>query len=183
MTQSIYVTLATRKTETSVPQVKDNDGNVLRKSFGSPEMVIPENALPTDKEFESVELLEKWCKDNDVFHQCLQSGVSSRLIDLRAIFKAMPTKKELEAGVKWDVEYGQTALNNAEWKIQERPDSKGSKNVTSARTQDAIKMALNLKTEQGLPDAAILGVLTATYDADLAKLTMDTITEYVNENK
>ena len=183
MAQSIYVTLATRKTETSVPQVTDNDGNVMRKSFGSPEMTIPDEALPTDKEFESVELLEQWCKDNGVFHQCLQSGISSRLIDLRAIFKAMPNKADFESGVRWDVEYGQNALNEAEWKVQERPDSKGSKNVTSVRTQDAIRMALNLKTEQGLPDAAILGVLTATYDAELAKLTMNTITDYVNENK
>ena len=179
MAQSIYVTLATRTTETSVPQVKSDRGVVLREAFGSPEMVIPDSMLPTDKEFEDATLLEAWAKENGVFHQCLQSGVSSRLIDLRAIFKAMPSKADYEKGVRWDVAYGQDRLNEADWKVQERPDGKGSKNVANIRTQDAIKMALNLKTEQGLPDVAILGVLTATYDAELATLTMDTIAKYV----
>lgn len=118
MAKSIYALLDDLQTETSVPEIKDKNGKTVRPHFGMVEHTFPRESLPTSEQFEDENLLLEWAREKGVLHACLQSGIQSRIIDLRAIFKAY--KKDEE----WSPEYGQHNVDNAEWKVVTRPQSK-----------------------------------------------------------
>jgi hypothetical protein len=111
---------------------KDKKGNILPEDQGMVKHTLPREALPTDEEFESEEKLLAWAKSAGVLHQALQAGITSRIIDYRAIFKAMPSKEEQAKGIEWTPEYGQEAVDAAEWKVTKRPSEGGSKAVSAA---------------------------------------------------
>ena len=118
MAKSIYDLLDDLSTETSVPEVTDKNGKVIRSHFGMVPHTFPRSALPTSEEFEDEEKLLAWAQEHDCLHACLQSGIQSRVIDLRAIFKSY--KKDEE----WSPEYGQANVDNSEWKVVTRPQGK-----------------------------------------------------------
>jgi len=89
MAKSIYALLDDLMTETSVPAVTDKDGKNVREYHGMVRHTFPRSALPTSAQFEDAEELLTWAEDAGVLHACLQSGVQSRIIDYRAIFKGM----------------------------------------------------------------------------------------------
>lgn len=133
MAKSIYETLATMETETSVP----NHGMVPH--------TLPANKLPTDEEFESPEKLIAWADENDITFEVLQKGVKAFIIDLRAVFKAPPSKKEQEEGKEWTPEYGQEKVNSYGWTVTKRPE--GKKDPVAAATEFLSKMSKKERME------------------------------------
>lgn len=109
--QSIYVTLDTLTTETSVP------GQTPKMQSHS----LPRSAFPTSEQFESAEKLEAWARETGVMHACLQKGIQKHLIDIRAAFKAC---KKADT---WSNEYGQANVNAYEWTITTRPNAPTAK--------------------------------------------------------
>lgn len=137
MAQSIYVTLATLRTETSVPEIKDKDGKVTRKSYGSVEHTLPRSNYPTPEVFDNEEEFLAWAKERGALLHLLQNGISADIIDDRALFKA---------SVKgaWSPEIGQNSVNNRTWTIAKKPDSNGGAKVADARYNDCLKMIGNM---------------------------------------
>jgi hypothetical protein len=117
MAQSIYVTLATLETETSVPEIKDSKGNILRENFGMVTHKLPADQLPNPEQFENEELLLTWATENGFLHSCLQKGVNQHVIDLRAKFKLM------KKGDTWSPDYGDNNMEVFTWKIKARPEN------------------------------------------------------------
>jgi len=115
MAKSIYALLDDLQTETSVPEITDSEGKVLRKHFGMVKHTLPRAALPTPEQFEDENKLLEWVTESGVLHACLQSGIQARIIDYRAIFKGM--KKD----DTWTPEFGQANVDKAEWKVTSRP--------------------------------------------------------------
>jgi hypothetical protein len=116
MAQSIYVTLETLQTETSVPEIKDKDGKIVRKSYGSVKHTLPRSNYPTPDIFDNEEMFVAWAKEKGALLHLLQNGISADLIDDRAIFKA-PVKGE------WSPEIGQANVDKREWTISKRPEN------------------------------------------------------------
>jgi len=125
MAQSIFVTLDTLKTETSVPVV----GSMVSHT-------LPRSIFPTSEQFADEQKLVEWAKESGCLHACLQKGVQAKLIDARATFKA--TKK----GAEWSPALGQENVNLMKWEAAERP--------ASAKTdeQKAIEAMAKLSPEQ-----------------------------------
>ena len=171
MAKSIYALLDDLMTETSVPAVTDKDGKELRKYYGMIDHTLPREALPTSAQFEDAEELLTWAEDAGVLHQCLQSGIQSRIIDYRAIFKSM--KKD----DVWSYEFGQENVDTAKWKVVSRPEAKV--NISAAKEQATktanVKMAQAM-SDAGLEDAMIITTLSASCGAEMAKEIVDSLT-------
>ena len=126
--QSIFTTLDTLETETSVPGA-------------NPKMqhhTLPREQFPTGQQFESETELLEWAKESGILHAVLQKGVRAHLIDCRAKFKAC------KKGDTWTNDYGQENLNNYSWEVQERPTGKKSneqiaKEYMASLTPEQIK--------------------------------------------
>lgn len=141
MAQSIYITLETLKTETSVPELKDKDDNVIRKSFGSVKHTLPRANYPTVEIFDNEEKFLAWAKEQGALHSLLQAGINDWLISDRSTFKGNPKK---ESGKVWSLEYGQERVNNRKWTIASKPKGAQSKEQTameylSSLTPDELK--------------------------------------------
>jgi len=143
--QSIYITLDTLTTETSVPGQ-------------SPKMqkhTLPRKAFPTSEEFENEELLLAWTEKNKVTHACLQKGIKAHLIDIRAKFKSC--KKD----DTWSNEYGQKNVNAYPWEVQTRPNSKQNEAKAAVLTA-GMDMGTAMKAA-GLTDELIRISLLPVY--------------------
>lgn len=104
MAQSIFVTLDTLQTETSVPAI----GEMVKHT-------LPRSIFPTSEQFSSEEKLLAWAKETGCLHACLQKGVQAKLIDARATFKAV------KKGITWTAELGQKNVDAMKWEPAERP--------------------------------------------------------------
>ena len=168
MAKSIYALLDDLATETSVPSVEDKNGKTVRHHYGMVKHTLPREKLPTSEQFENEEKLVQWAKANGVLHQCLQSGIQSRIIDYRAIFKGM--KKD----DVWTPETGQAHVDSAEWKIVIRPEAKV--NISAAKEQATLdantKMAKAMK-DNGLDNELIIKTLGASCGAEMAQKIVD----------
>ena len=168
MAKSIYALLDDLATETSVPSVEDKNGKTVRHHYGMVKHTLPREKLPTSEQFENEEKLVQWAKANGVLHQGLQSGIQSRIIDYRAIFKGM--KKD----DVWSPEFGQENVDNADWKVVTRPEAKV--NISAAKEQATktanVKMAQAMKDAE-LSDSMIITTLSASCGADMAKEIVD----------
>jgi len=151
MAKSIYETLESLSTETSVP----GEGMVPHS--------LPRELLPTDKQFESADELLTWAKDLGIVHSCLQKGVKQMIIDLRAIFKAC--KKD----ETWSLASGQAAVNAATWNITSRPNVNTKEAVKRQATIEANTATAQAMRDNGVDDVTILAILTTSCGADLAK--------------
>lgn len=120
MAQSIYVTLETLKTETSVPEVKDKDGKILRRNYGSVEHTLPRTNYPTPEIFDNEELFVTWARERNALLAILQAGIGAYLIDDRAIFKAMQKGS-------WSPEIGQANVDKRTFETCKRPEAAKSK--------------------------------------------------------
>ena len=118
MAKSIFETLATMTTETSV------------KGIGDVEHTLPSELFPSDEIFENRNELLAWAEEHDYVHALLQQGIQKGLIDLRAKFR--PTAKE-EKDETWTPVIGQFRVNAHKWEIIERPKS-GDKVKTAIDT-------------------------------------------------
>ena len=133
MAKSIFSILDDLETDTSVPD------------HGSVTHTLPRNLLPTAEQFEDADNLLDWAEENEITHACLQKGVQKLLIDLRATFKSVK-KDEV-----WDFEKGQKAVNDATWKITNRPEGKKSavdvatNYLASLSEEERAKFIANLK--------------------------------------
>jgi len=125
MAQSIFVTLDTLKTETSVPAV----GTMVSHT-------LPRSIFPTSEQFADEQKLVAWAKESGCLHACLQKGIQAKLIDARATFKA--TKK----GAEWSAELGQNNVDGMKWEAAERPAS------AKSDEQKAIEAMSKLTPEQ-----------------------------------
>jgi hypothetical protein len=114
MAQSIYITLDSLKTETSVPAVKDKNGKILRQDMGNVAHTLPREHYPTSTIFDNEEQFLEWAQENNCLLALLQSGINDWLISDRAAFKRM-VKGE------WTPEIGQTNVNNRKWTISTKP--------------------------------------------------------------
>ncbi len=114
MAQSIYITLDTLKTETSVPEVRDKDDNVIRKNLGNVAHTLPRVNYPTSSIFDDENQFLAWAQENNCLLALLQSGINDWLISDRAAFKRM-VKGE------WTPEIGQTNVNNRKWMVSTKP--------------------------------------------------------------
>lgn len=177
MAKSIFEILTDGKTETSVPEVKDKDGKIVRKNYGMVEHNMPLDKLPTPEEFADETMLLEWARESGQLHACLQSGVQKRLIDYRAIFKAMPGK---ETNKIWSPEYGQEQVDKAEWKIVEKPKGNGSARVADARYADCMAMLSNLLMAGIAKDQAIEAI-TNTYGEELVQTVLNGLNKKANE--
>ena len=170
MAKSIYDTLADGQTETSVPMVTDTKtGNVLRPDMRMVSHTLPADKLPTPEEFQDEDKLLAWAKKTGQLHACLQSGVQARIIDYRAIFKAMPKKSDLEAGREWTAEFGQDNVDKAEWKVVLPSQGGGDKKkIEQAVIQAGVAMAKAMLAAN-LKETQIMSALTPVYGRDGAE--------------
>jgi hypothetical protein len=124
MAKSIFETLDSLTTETSVPVVGKNV-----------EHTLPRTIFPTSEQFESAEKLLAWSNENGYTHALLQAGIQKGLIDVRATFKAC--KKD----DTWTANYGQVNVDKMTWTVTERPKA-GNK------VENAIDTLSKLSPEQ-----------------------------------
>lgn len=169
MAKSIFEILDSLATETSVPEIKDKDGKVVRKHMGNVEHTLPRSIFPTAEIFESAEELLAWAEENGFTHALLQAGIQKGLIDCRAKFKAV--KKDEE----WAVEIGQAAVDGMTWEIVQRPKEGSLAKVKEQAELDAgIKLASAMKGAN-VADEIILASLTPVYGEDTAKMILASI--------
>jgi hypothetical protein len=152
-TQSIFITLDTLKTETSVPGQ-------------TPKMqphTLPREQFPSSKQFEQETELLAWAKDAGILHAVLQKGVRAHLIDCRARFKAC------KKGDAWTNEYGQKNLDSYKWEVQTRPS--GGNKVDKARESGHLAagqaMAQAMK-DNGMEFEVIQTNITTVYGPEVA---------------
>lgn len=163
MAKSIYDLLNDLETETSVPEVTDKNGKVIRNHFGMVPHTFPRSALPTSEQFEDETALLEWAKETGNLHACLQSGIQARVIDLRAIFKSY--KKDEE----WSPSYGQDNVDNAEWKVVKRPQKTDKEAVKRQATFDAnMAIANAMNSTKGITAKMIKDTLIASCGEDMA---------------
>jgi len=130
--QSIFTTLDTLKTETSVPGA-------------NPKMqphTLPREQFPTSQQFEDETALLDWAQESGILHAVLQKGVRAHLIDCRAKFKAV------KKGDTWTNDYGQTNLDAYKWEVQARPtgkktDEQIAKEYMASLTPEQLKAFLS----------------------------------------
>lgn len=116
MAQSIYVTLETLETETSVPAVTYKNGKVIRSNMGSVKHTLPRANYPTPEVFDNEELFLDWAQENNCLLALLQAGINDWLISDRAAFKRM-VKND------WSLEIGQNNVDTREWSVSKRPEN------------------------------------------------------------
>jgi len=163
MAKSIYDLLNDLQTETSVPEVTDKNGAVIRPHFGMVAHTFPRELLPTSEQFEDEASLLEWAKETGNLHACLQSGVQARVIDLRAIFKSY--KKDEE----WSPSFGQDNVDTSEWKVVKRPQKTDKEAVKRQATFDAnMAIANAMNATKGITAKMIKDTLTASCGEDLA---------------
>ena len=152
MAKSIFETLDSLQTETSVPLV----GKTIEHS-------LPRKLFPTAETFESTEKLLTWSEENGYTHALLQAGIQKGLIDCRAKFKAC--KKDEE----WTAEMGQAQVDGMTWEITQRPKGDSSAKVKAqAELGAGIKLAHAMKVAK-VSDGVILASLTPVYGEEIAK--------------
>ena len=157
MAKSIFEILDDVTTETSVPsQGKDENGKAITIAHS-----IPRELFPTDKEFESEELLLTWAEECGFTHAILQRGVQKFLIETRAAFKSC--KKDDE----WSPEYGQDNVDAMEWTIVKRPNQ-GSNNeaIAKAVLAETIMTMQLMIDAAGLDEEKIIIVLNEKFNSE-----------------
>jgi len=163
-TQSIYETLATRTTETSVPAMgKDEQGKTILVPH-----TIPKNLFPSDKVFENKDDLIEWADERDYLFPLLQMGLQSGLIDIRAKFKAC--RKE----DTWSPEYGQDNINKHEWTPCKRPNQGGKVSLDKVRFEDCMAMIAKLTTT-GMDFNTIREMTTGIYGEEIVNAIIETL--------
>jgi hypothetical protein len=135
MAQSIYITLETLQTETSVPEIKDKDGLVIRKSFGSVLHSLPRENYPTPEIFDDESDFLDWANENGCLLSLLQAGINDWLIADRAAFKRMVKNN-------WTLEIGQKNVNERKWSVSKRPEA------AKSQEQKAIDILGKMTPEQ-----------------------------------
>ena len=171
MAKSIFEILADLTTETSVPEVKDKDGKVVRPNMGSVEHTLPRSLFPTDEEFAASEKLLAWANEKGYTHALLQQGIQKGLIDCRAKFKSF--KKD----ETWTPALGQANVDSMTWEIVEKPQGTSVAKVKAAAELEAgIKLAAAMKVAK-VADAVILASLTPVYGEETAKMILDSLGE------
>ena len=105
MAKSIFETLATLTTETTV------------QGFGEVNHNLPKELFPTDEQFEDGVQLLAWAEENGYTHALLQMGLQKGLIDIRAKFRFVKKNDT------WTPEYGQKNVDSHKWEVTERPKS------------------------------------------------------------
>jgi len=160
MAQSIYTTLATRKTLTTVPFLgKDENGKTIRV-----EQTIPDELFPTDQEFESPEKLEEWARETGCLFAMMQMGVEKALIESRAKFK-MPKKGKNDQPDEWSPEMGQENVDNMEWKPMKRPgQSNNAKAVAEASLKATVQTMQNMVDVAHMTKEQLLPVLESQFN-------------------
>ena len=153
--QSIYVTLDTLQTETSVP------GQTPKMQSHT----LPRSAFPTSEQFEHADKLEAWAKEAGVMHACLQKGIQKHLIDIRAAFKAC---KKADT---WTPAYGQANVDAYEWTVTPRPAIKADKQAIQrdANIKAGITLVSVLKS-QGMDINAITTMVTSCYPGEVTAI-------------
>lgn len=153
--QSIYVTLDTLTTETSVP------GQTPKMQSHT----LPRAAFPTSEQFEHADQLEAWAKETGFMHACLQKGVQKHLIDCRAAFKAC---KKADT---WSNEYGQSNVDAYEWTVVTRPAVKADKQAIQAEANTTAGVTLvNVLKAQGMDINAIKAMVTSCYPGEVDQI-------------
>ena len=150
--QSIFITLATLKTKTSVP---GEDPKMQAHT-------LVRDLYPTAEEFENAEKLLVWADSKKVTHSALQLGVKQFLVLNRACFKAC---KKADT---WSVEYGQKNSDAFTWPVQEKPsENKGSKMaVDQARYNDCMSSIAN-GLKAGMTKDQIVAMLGSVYTVEM----------------
>jgi hypothetical protein len=152
MAKSIFETLDSLQTETSVPAIGKNV-----------EHSLPRALFPTAETFESSEKLLAWSNENGFTHALLQAGIQKGLIDCRAKFKSC--KKD----ETWTEKLGQSQVDSMKWEIVSRPKGDSSAKVKAqAELGAGIKLAQAMKVAK-VSDGVILASLTPVYGEDIAK--------------
>ena len=153
MAKSIFETLDSLQTETSVPAIGKNV-----------EHTLPRSLFPVAETFEDAAKLLAWADENNFTHALLQAGIQKGLIDCRAKFKAC--KKD----ETWTPEMGQAAVDCMKWETVQRPKENNIAKIKGQAELDAgIKLASAMKTA-GVPDGVILASLTPVYGEETAKM-------------
>lgn len=163
MAKSIFEILDDLNTETSVPAVKDDKGNILRENHGNVAHTLPRENFPTGEQFENADDLLEWANDNGFTHAILQRGIQKFLIDARAAFKRMPKK---DSDDDWSLEFGQENVDNLEWSIAKRPNVGNTKKIDEVRLKDCLKMVGTL-TKSGQDVNSIRAMVTPIYGEDI----------------
>jgi hypothetical protein len=114
MSQSIYITLDTLKTETSVPFMVDKKGVILRQDRGNVAHTLPREHYPTSSIFDDEEQFLAWAQEHDCLLSLLQAGINDWLISDRATFKRMVKGT-------WSPEIGQNSVDNRKWTTSTKP--------------------------------------------------------------
>lgn len=174
MAKSIFEILDSLQTETSVPEVKDKDGKIVRKGMGNVEHSLPRSLFPTAEIFASAEKLQAWAEENGFMHALLQQGIQKGLIDCRAKFKAI--KKE----ETWTEKTGQKSVNEHRWEIVERPKGTSTAKIADARYGDCMAMLSNLLMAGIAKDAAITAI-KQTYGDELVQNVLNGLNKKANE--
>lgn len=169
MAKSIFEILDDLQTETSVPEVKDKDGKIIRKAMGNVEHTLPRSLFPKAEIFEDGEKLLAWTEEHGFTHALLQSGIQKGLIDCRARFKAV--KKDTE----WTPEFGQSAVNEMTWTVTERPkENNAAKIKEQAELEAGIKLASAMKLA-GITEDKIIEALLPVYGNEVAEMILTSI--------
>ena len=152
MAKSIFETLDSLQTETSVPAIGKNV-----------EHTLPRNLFPVAEIFEDGEKLLAWANENNFTHALLQAGIQKGLIDCRAKFKAC--KKD----ETWNEEMGQKAVDGMKWETVSRPKENNVAKIKSqAETEAGVKL-VNAMKSMNVGKDVILATLTSAYGEESAK--------------
>ena len=169
MAKSIFEILDDLQTETSVPEVKDKDGKIIRKAMGNVEHTLPRSLFPKAETFESSEKLLAWANEQGYTHALLQAGLQKGLIDCRARFKAI--KKDTE----WTPEFGQSAVNEMTWTVTERPkENNAAKIKEQAELEAGIKLASAMRLAR-IDDDKIMEALVPVYGDEVTEMILSSI--------
>lgn len=155
MAESIFSTLDSMSTETSVPALgKDAEGKTILVKH-----TLPRELFPTSEQFESEEQLLEWAEHADVTHAILQRGVQKFLIEARATFKG--SKKD-EA---WSEELGQANVDAMKWRAIARPSQgNNAKALATAVLKETVTNMQLMIDVAGLKEAKIKKVLGEKFD-------------------
>ena len=152
MAKSIFETLDSLQTETSVP--------VVGKTI---EHTLPRSLFPVAETFEDAVKLLAWSNENGFTHALLQAGIQKGLIDCRAKFKAC--KKD----ETWTEEMGQAAVDGMTWEIVSRPKENNIAKIKSQAENDAGVKLVNAMKSMNVGKDVILATLTSAYGEESAK--------------
>ena len=152
MAKSIFETLDSLQTETSVP--------VVGKTI---EHTLPRSLFPVAETFEDAVKLLAWSNENGFTHALLQAGIQKGLIDCRAKFKAC--KKD----ETWTEKMGQDQVDSMTWEIVSRPKENNIAKIKSQAENDAGVKLVNAMKSMNVGKDVILATLTSAYGEESAK--------------